>query len=238
MTAVSESRTDLIRTGVEPFHPGSVEQSRGVDETEDQGEIRRWLARELHDSVASRLTAMLIQMEQLKRSQEALPELSTELAVFQESTREVLTDLRRMLHELRGEPANVLGFIDNLRTMLQGFESRTGIESSLVGDEIWPPKLAARAARDLLGIVEEALHNVRNHSAARSVRVILALGEGLATLRVIDDGCGRERINEQGAFGLVGMRERAVLVGGDLVVVSAPGQGTTVQATFPLERLL
>jgi signal transduction histidine kinase len=238
VTAVSEGRKDLVRTGVEPFHSGGVEQSRGVDETEDQGEIRRWLARELHDSVASRLTAMLIQMEQLKRSRESLPELSTELAVFQESTREVLTDLRRMLHELRGEPANVLGFVENLRTMLQGFESRTGIKSTLVGAEIWPPKLAARAARDLLGIVEEALHNVRNHSAARSVRVILALGEGLATLRVIDDGNGiRERINE-GAFGLVGMRERAVLVGGDLVVVSAPGQGTTVQATFPLERLL
>jgi two-component system sensor histidine kinase UhpB len=209
-----------------------------VDETEDQGEIRRWLARELHDSVASRLTAMLIQMEQLKRSREEQPELSTELAVFQESTREVLTDLRRMLHELRGEPPNVLGFVDNLSTMLQGFETRTGITSTLVGGEIWPPALAARAARDLLGIVEEALHNVRNHSAAHSVRVILALGEGLATLRVIDDGNGRERINEQGAFGLVGMRERAVLVGGDLVVVSAPGQGTTVQATFPLERLL
>jgi signal transduction histidine kinase len=238
VTAVSESSADLVRTDVEPFDPDGVEHGRGVDEFEGQGEIRRWLARELHDSVASRLTAMLIQMEQLKRSRESLPELSTELADFQESTRQVLTDLRRMLHELRGEPADVFGFVDTLRTTLQGFESGTGIRSILIGAEMWPPKLAARVARDLLGIVEEALHNVRDHSAARSVRVCLALGGGMATLRVIDDGKGRERIDERGAFGVVGMRERAVLVGGDLVVVSAPGQGTTVQATFPLERLL
>jgi signal transduction histidine kinase len=205
---------------------------------EDEPEVRRWLARELHDSVASTLTTMLIEMEQLKRRQDEKDGVRAELETFQESTRQVLNDLRRLLHNLRGEPSHVATFIEALRAMLEGFETRTGIRVHFDGDASWPSRLASRAAQNLLGIVDEALRNIRNHSAARTVDVTLSSSGALAILTITDDGVGHEAIDDRGGHGVVGMKERALLVGGNLQILSVPGQGTTVQAIFPLARLV
>ena len=204
----------------------------------DREDVRRWLARELHDGVAGTLAALLIDMEHLKRRDGEPVSFRIELESFQESTRQVLSDLRRLVYDLRGEPPQIAGFAEALLTMLQEFEARTGIRARLVGADSWPSGVAARAAHNLLRIVEEALHNVRNHSAARSVDVYLACAGSLATLTVRDDGVGHEVVADRGGLGLQGMRERAALVGGDLNVRSAPGNGTTVQAVFPLARLI
>jgi two-component system sensor histidine kinase UhpB len=204
---------------------------------DEEPEIRRWLARELHDNVASRLTEMLIDMEQVKRHEDR-GSMRSELEAFQQSTRQVLDDLRRLLYELRGEPAEMAGFVDSLGVMLARFEQRTGIRTHLLRDEAWPACLAARAAHNLQRIVEEALRNVVHHSAARSVAVELRLRGQNALLAVVDDGVGHDVIDDRGAMGLRGMRERALLVGGDLRIRTAPGKGTKIQATFPLARLV
>lgn len=204
---------------------------------DEEPEIRRWLARELHDNVASRLTEMLIDMEQVKRHEER-NSMRSELEAFQQSTRQVLDDLRRLLYELRGEPTEMSGFVDSLAVVLARFEQRTGIRTHLRHDEAWPARLAARAAHNLQRIVEEALRNVVYHSAARSVAVELRMRGANALLAVVDDGVGHDVTDDRGGMGVLGMRERAVLVGGDLRIRSAPGKGTKIQATFPLARLV
>jgi two-component system sensor histidine kinase UhpB len=205
---------------------------------DEEPEIRRWLARELHDNVASRLTEMLIDMEQVKRHEDR-GSMRSELEAFQQSTRQVLDDLRRLLYELRGEPAEMSGFVDGLGVMLARFEQRTGIQTHLFRDEEWPGRLAARAAHNLQAIVGEALRNVVHHSAARSVAVELRLRGSKALLAVVDDGIGHEAINDDGGgMGVLGMRERAMLVGGDLHIRSTPGKGTKIQAIFPLARIV
>lgn len=205
---------------------------------EDEPEVRRWLARELHDGVAQRLTTMLIEMEQLKRQQDAKHGVRAELETFQDSTRQVLNDIRRLLHDLRGEPSQMASFVETLRTTLESFETGTGIRASLDGGDSWPARLASRTARELIRIVEEALRNVRNHSAARTVDVMLSSSGTLAIITITDDGVGHDENDYRGGHGVVGMKERAVLVGGKLQIQSVPGQGTTVQAIFPLARLL
>lgn len=164
--------------------------------------------------------------------------MRSELEAFQQSTRQVLDDLRRLLYELRGEPSEMAGFVDSLGVMLARFEKRTGIRTHLRRDDAWPARLAARTAHNLQRIVEEALRNVVYHSAARSVAVELRLRGTNALLAVVDDGVGHDVINDLGGMGVLGMRERAMLVGGDLRIRSAPGKGTKIQATFPLARLV
>lgn len=200
-------------------------------------EVRQWVARELHDSVTSYLTTMLVEMEQLKRD-DGKQGIREPVESLQDTTREVLRNFRRVLTQLRGESPEVAWFVDSLRNMLEKFQARTGINAVLAGVESWPSGLASRPAHELLGIVGEALQNVRIHSAARTVAVHLSCTGVEATLTITDDGVGHEAVDDRGGMGVVGMHERAAVIGGYLRILSAPGQGTTVQAVFPVARLM
>lgn len=209
------------------------------DQAPFEVEIKQWLARELHDTVSATLTSMLIQMEQLKRREDDQVGVRAELEAFQDSTRQVLSNLRRLLYELREEPPLTTDFAESLRGMLERFEKRTGIATRLACSDGWPSQVGSRAGHNLLRIVEEALHNVRSHSGAHSVEVSLDCAGDIAIATISDDGVGLEKVaDEGGGLGLTGMLERAVLVGGDLRVQSSAGRGTTIQAIFPVERLL
>jgi two-component system sensor histidine kinase UhpB len=221
------------------------DQSRHVRQP-SESELKQWLARELHDTVSATLTTMLIQMEQLKRLENEPGrhtglerDVRTELDDLQDATRHALADLRRLVHELREEPCVVSCFVDSLREMVERFERGTGITSRFTAADGWPRQLGASAARNLVRIAHEALQNVRSHSAARSVEVSLECSGGVAIMTISDDGIGLESTPLSGAaFGLIGMRERAALVGGELHLQGAPGRGTTVQALIPVEKLL
>lgn len=224
-------------------------EPRGCAPEPSESEIKQWLARELHDTVSSTLTTMLVQMEHLKlREDEASQrnrlcptsaEVHAELESFQDSTRQALRNIRRLIHDLRTEELGpVTGFVDSVRGVLDRFERRTGIACRLTATEGWPTELRAAAAQNLVRITQEALQNVHCHSAARSVEVSLERAEDVAIMTISDDGIGLERGPANGGgFGVIGMRERAVLVGGDLRLHGTLGLGTTVQAIFPVERL-
>jgi signal transduction histidine kinase len=121
--------------------------------------------------------------------------------------------------------------------MLHRFEERTGIRCRVTAGEGWPAELESEAVQHLVRITQEALQNVRCHSAARCVEVSLERSAGVAVLTISDDGLGLGEGPGDGGFGLLGMRERAALLGGDLRLLSTPGGGTTVQAIVPVERL-
>jgi signal transduction histidine kinase len=205
---------------------------------DQEPEVRRWLARELHDGVASRLTEMLIDMEHMKRRQEAQGIGGGELEAFQQSTRQALDQLRRLLGQLRGESSQTVGFVDGLKAMLARVERRSGIRTHLTCDRAWPNRLTANAAHNLQGIVAEALRNALYHSSAQRIVVELRLHASQALLSIVDDGAGWDAVDEGGSMGLLGMRERAMLVGGELRIRSAPDKGTRVQVTFALDSLV
>jgi signal transduction histidine kinase len=227
-TAAQDEGSDTV----EPPNPGADSE----DELEGHLEVRQWVARELHDTVTSQLTTMLVEMEQLKRQDGK--GIREELERYQDAMREVLGDFRRVLNLLRGEPLDVAGFVDSVGLMLDQFQARTGIRVRLAAADSWPSRLASRAAHELLRIVAEALNNVRTHSSAHTVAVHLTCSGGEAILTIVDDGIGHNPVDDRGGMGQVGMRERAMLVGGNLRIQSAPGEGTTVQAVFPLARLI
>ena len=209
--------------------------------SEASDEIRRVLARELHDRVAQTLTTMLIELENFKVEQIGRQSALRQLGELQESTRDVLTNLRRVLYDLRGETGIEEGFADAVRDLLARFEERTHVHVRLSVSSSWPLRLRSQAALNLYRIIEEALTNVRMHSGAGLVEVVLgpARGSQLA-VSVKDDGRGAESAagDRIPGMGLLGMQERAVILGGRLEVETKSGGGTTVRAILPKEQLI
>ena len=194
--------------------------------------VRLWLARELHDDVLQKLTTMLIDMEATRRE---LPEtgLAHTVREFQTSVRSVIGGLRRLLGDLREQSGEDGRLVDDLTVLLTQLEARAGIKGQLSVSPTWPGILSAHIASQLRSIAEEALRNVAFHSGAGNVLVSLEAEEEQLTLTVSDNGRGSPWGDggRKGA-GMLGMEERALLLGGHLEVSSSPGTGTTVRGTF------
>jgi signal transduction histidine kinase len=202
-----------------------------------EGEVKRRLARELHDSVAQILTLMVVDMENFKLDQADQALVVQRVDSLQESTREVLHNIRQVLYELREEPSTDSSFVHRVHALLTRFESSTGIRSILNVSAGWPSGLSAATAHNLYRVVEEALNNVRLHSGAAHVDVQLESDGEAVALTVRDDGRGLPSTevsdHRRPGMGLMGMRERVVLLGGELDVSSNGGEGTIVTAIVP-----
>lgn len=197
--------------------------------------VRRQVARELHDRVAQTLTGMLVDVENFKSQPVGWVDVLKQLETVQSSTRQVLTSLRQLVHDLRSDELVGKSFVEVLGNLVRRFEEKTAIAAKLDVRPGWPAALTPPASLNLYRIVEEALVNVRMHSGAHSVRIVLECqaGDQLA-LMVDDDGRGVDTHESRPVgLGTVGMRERALFLGGKLHIESAPGGGTTVHAVFP-----
>lgn len=202
-------------------------------------EVRRLLARELHDRVAQTLTSMLVDVEKFKAEQVGWEDVVKQMDFVQDSTREVLVAIRRLLHDLRGEDQIGASFSDSIRSLIARFQDKTHVPVEFEVKPDWPEALAAPAFLNMYRIIEEALSNVRMHSRARSVRIVLEpRPENELAIVVRDDGQGLDTDQSRPmGLGTVGMKERALMLGGHVQIESEPGRGTTVQVVFP-RRLL
>jgi len=200
-----------------------------------EDEVRRMVARELHDRVAQTLTGMLVEVENFKSQQVGWEDVLRQMDMVQSSTRQVLSNLRQLLHDLRGEDQFRDGFVDALGILITRFEEKTLITIELDVKPGWPESLTPPASLNLYRIIEEALSNVRMHSGARSVRIVLEpQSDHELSLVVGDDGRGVDTdASRPVGLGTVGMRERALFLGGELRIESEAGVGTKVLAIFP-----
>jgi signal transduction histidine kinase len=217
---------------------GAPSNSRARSELADE-DLRRLLARELHDRVAQTLTTMLIDLETFKAEQVGREGVLRQMGTLQDSTRGVLNSLRELLYELRGTPGVEEGFVDAVRVLINRFQERTKIETKLDVLPGWPTRVTSPAALNLYRIIEEALANIRQHSGARAVQVVLRPhSNNELSICVSDDGRGLE-LEAPGpvGMGMVGMKERALFLGAQLSVDTAIGSGTTITVIFPREKL-
>ena len=220
-----------------PLVAGDTARADGSAASE---EIRRALARELHDRVAQTLTTMLIELENFKVEQTGRQSALRQLDELQDSTRDVLANLRHVLFELRGETGVEDGLVEAVRKLLARFEERTQVKVEFSISPAWPANLRTHASMNIYRIVDEALTNARLHSGASVVQVALRLARDRhLAIEIKDDGKGAD--SELGAapgMGVLGMRERAVILGGILEVDTGPGRGTTVRAIIPMEQVI
>lgn len=203
-------------------------------------EVRRELARELHDRVAQTLTLMVVDMENFKAEQSGRASVLQQVNGLQQSTRDVLNSLREVLYDLRGSLPVDDGFVGNIEKMLNRCRERTEIRTELVVSPAWPTYLRAPAALNLYRIIDEAVTNCCHHSGATSVRVELEVpSQTEIRVAVIDDGRGVDPDRAQrGGLGLIGIKERALLLGGILAIDSVSQIGTTVSVSIPSQNLV
>ncbi|MFQ5611872.1 MAG: histidine kinase [Anaerolineae bacterium] len=209
--------------------------------TAAQEEERRRLARELHDETVQSLIALGHRVEMVQKALAKDPARARHrLAELQTLVGEVQAEVRRFSRALRPLYLEDLGFVPALEMLAQELGEGNGLEVSIqVEGEVrrLAPDLELTAYR----IAQEGLSNVVRHAGAQTARLTVVFSAGELILCVRDDGCGFEPplnpadLAQAGHFGLMGVRERALLCGGRLDVRSRPGQGTTLAVCLPLK---
>jgi two-component system, NarL family, sensor kinase len=201
-------------------------------------EERNRLAREIHDTLAQGLTATALQLE----SADALLDAGSEkahgpLRRALSLTRSNLEEARRSVLDLRASPLEGRPLSEALKALVERWEAETGIAArygAVNGSRPLPPSVEAALYR----ICQEALTNVARHAGAERATVRLVATPDRVRLAVEDDGSGFDAAGvPEDRHGIVGMRERAEVLGGTLEVRSEPGEGTRIEVTAPLEKL-
>jgi hypothetical protein len=195
------------------------------------------ISRELHDQVGQAMTALRMDLTQLEREAGAGPLDRERLRAMRELIDATLASARRIAAELRPAILDDLGLAAAVEQVAADFERRASIACAAhVPDG--GADMDRRAALALYRILQEALTNVARHAGATRVDITLSVEDGTVALVVTDDGRGFEP-EAAGAdatrpsLGLLGMRERALALGGELRVDARPGQGTAVSARVP-----
>jgi signal transduction histidine kinase len=197
-------------------------------------EERKRMAREIHDELGQRLTALRLKIGLLKLKQLPSPEdVQQACSVLVEMTDQTLKVVRDVSALLR--PASLeLGLCPALDWLADEFQRNTGISCAL-DLMVVKPILDETQATALFRCAQESLTNVARHSGAKDARISLEEIDGNYVLEIVDSGLGFDMGSPKlQRFGLAGIRERMLSVGGATIVDSAPGKGTRVQVTLPV----
>jgi signal transduction histidine kinase len=214
-----------------------LEREREANERRAAAEEQARIARELHDVIAHSVSVMVVQAAAANDVFESHPARAREAVRSIEQTgRAALTELRRLLGIVRApddEPYEPQPGLDRLGDLLERVRGAGLAVALRIEGE--PRPLPAAVDLSAYRVVQEALTNTLKHADASRADVAVRYADGELAIEIRDDGSGAEANGETGGHGLIGMRERVGMFGGDLVVGPAGGGGFAVAARFPLE---
>jgi two-component system, NarL family, sensor histidine kinase UhpB len=197
-----------------------------------QEEERARVARDLHDEVNQSLTGLLLRLEAAREA--AAPELEAEIAETKALANQAMNELLSLARQLRPTALDDLGLAAAIGGLVEQL-ARGEIEARLAVDGDFSD-LGDDAQLVVYRVAQEGLSNAARHSGAGRIEVRLRRAEdGGVALEVADDGRGFAFDESESGLGIGGMRERALLVGGELTIESRPGAGTTVRLDVPGE---
>jgi two-component system, NarL family, sensor histidine kinase UhpB len=195
-----------------------------------QEEERARVARDLHDEVNQSLTGLLLRLEAAREA--APPEMEAELAETKALANQAMRELLSLARQLRPTALDDLGLAAATAGQVEQL-ARGEVEAEFGADGDFSD-LADDAQLVVYRVAQEALSNAARHSGAERVSVGLRRREdGGVQLEVVDDGRGFAFDESEGGLGIGGMRERALLIGGELTIESRPERGTTVRLDVP-----
>ena len=221
-------------------HLGMAIEKAHLDEEAKRLSIineRNALAHELHDSLAQTLASLRFQVSMLDEAidRQGADVTHEDIQQIKSGLNDAYTELRELLAHFRA-PINSRGLLPALEDLISNFRKQTGMHV-LLQKEWDSTQLSANSEMQVLRIIQEALANVRKHSAAHTVRVLLRCDkEDNYHILIEDDGIGMDKPAFGGHpgehLGMSIMKERARYLGGDLRIESETGEGTRVQLTF------
>ncbi len=194
-----------------------------------QEQERARVARDLHDEVNQSLTGLLLRLEAAREA--APPELEAELAETKALANQAMRELLSLARQLRPTALDDLGLAAAIAGQVKQLE-RPDLEAGLATEGDFSG-LDDDVQLVVYRVAQEALTNAARHSGAKRIAVSLRRSGDRVELEVADDGRGFAFEQSERGLGIGGMRERALLVGGELTIESRPGHGTTVRLSVP-----
>ena len=205
---------------------------------EAREEERRRIARELHDELGQRLTALKMDLTSLgvaAKLSAGHPQLANMLTMLDDT----LASVRRLSTDLRPLMLDDLGLTAAIEWLARDASRRMGIDVHLLSAD-FEIGLSDRFSTALYRMVQEALTNIARHASATEVEIRIQPQGGRLVLTVCDNGTGfpADAFQREGSYGLIGMRERAQMLGGDLTLENLPGGGGCLSVSLPIDRAL
>lgn len=228
--------SDIKEMGV-ALEDAKMKQDFGLRIIEAQEEERKRLSREIHDGPAQLLANVLIRSDLAeKMHREQGPEQALiEIRSLKEMIRTALYEVRRIIYDLRPMALDDLGLIPTLQkyfSTIEEYNQKTKIEFSHIGKDT---RLQSKYEVALFRLIQESLQNALKHAEASEVQVKIEIRKDNVTVVVKDNGIGFDPGDrKQGAFGIIGMKERIVILEGELAIQSAVGAGTKIVIQIPL----
>lgn len=205
-----------------------------------EAEVRAAIARDLHDGPTQSVAAISMNIEFVKRLLRAMPErVPNELDVLAELVQKTASDIRTLLFELRPLGLETQGLLSTLQQYVSRFRDPNGMQLRLEAPASIP-RLPVEQEGAIFIIIQEAVNNARKHAKASEVTIYLYQEEDALVASVRDRGRGfnqaavEANYTNRNSLGLLNMRERAELIGGECRIRSTEGQGTTVELRVPL----
>jgi PAS domain S-box-containing protein len=199
--------------------------SRLVFAQEDE---RRRIAREMHDQFGEQLTALNLRIRLLRDASAGQAGLTEQVTALEAVAQRLDRDVDHLVWELRPTALDDLGLRAALANYINDWSARAHVSAELHTTGLLDDRLSADTETALYRIAQEALTNVAKHSKAKNVEIILERRSDHVVLIVEDDGVGFEPGGGGQGFGLLGMQERAALIGATLQIESSAGSGTTI----------
>lgn len=218
------------------------EKERIVEVEED---ARKKLARDLHDGPTQSIAAIAMRLNYLRMfldREKNLQQTAEELVRIEELARRTTKEIRHMLFTLRPlilETQGLQAALEQYASKLAETDAAISIKLDVTPDV--EHLLNQNTQGVIFYIIEEAISNARKHARAENIWVGLYVSDDALVAEIADDGCGFDvegvqvRYDQRGSLGMVNMHERAELIGGQLTIASAPGQGTRITLTVPLQ---
>lgn len=210
-------------------------QSLSRQLVEAQEKERASVSRELHDEAGQSLTALKVGLHLLEKKAGDPAAVKASAAALNKQVEGIMVALHRLASNLRPASLDHVGLEAAVRQMVDALGGQDGPKVEFEGGQLRTTRLPEFTETQLYRIVQEAVSNAMRHSRATSVSVFLGRRDGLIVAIIEDDGIGFDPVLafHGGRLGLVGMRERAEMLGGKLVIESVEGKGTTIFAEVP-----
>jgi len=196
---------------------------------------RRSLARELHDQIGQMLTGLQFTLESGKRTSS-----NATKPIFEES-QEIISDLIKQVRDLslRLLPSMLedIGLLPTLQWHFEQYTNQTNILVNFTHKNLRNVRFSHNVELTAYRIIQEGLTNTARYAQVEQVNISVKVNEQMMHLVISDEGIGfdpDETTATMQSFGLIGMRERVMLIGGDLIINAAPGKGTQLEAYLPL----
>lgn len=228
---IARDMTDRVKAEQILHEKAMLQKVIGVLEDE-----RLRIARDLHDELGQQLTALRLKLENTKEMCED-SEICERIDEIQLIAKNIDSNVDFLAWELRPAALDDLGLIAALEKYIREWSAHSGVPVDYRFSKLVENWVNSDSEINLYRITQEALNNVYKHSGAKRVNMLLERRDGSAVLIIEDDGIGfnlKNTKNKYKCIGLIGMQERAALIGGSFEIETAPGKGTTVFVRVPI----